>query len=111
MHLVAGRTEFRRLFRVEALQEGLLVRLRVESQELVMRPLQEGVLADGEIVQRRVFDGEIGLTHRALDVNDRVARGAAQSVLRFRGFDLLFDRAIKAAIEEDRVIVTAGAPF
>ena len=37
--------------------------------------------------------------------------GAAQSVLRFRSVDLFLDRAIEPAVEENRVIVTAGAPL
>ena len=111
MHFVARRAELRRLLCVKALQKGLLVRLRVELEKLVVRPLQPGILADGEVVQRRVFDSEIGLPHRALDVNDGMAGRAAQAVLRFGRVDLLFDGAIKAAIEKDRVIVTAGAPL
>src|SRR5262249_33557749 len=65
----------------------------------------------GQIVQRRILDGEVTLPHRALDVDYRVARRAAQSVLRFGSIDLFFYWAIKPPVEEHRVIVTACAPF
>ena len=69
------------------------------------------VAAGGQLVERRVLDGEIGVTHGAVHVHDGVAGRARQARMRFRRIDLLFDGAIETAVKEDRVVVAAGAPF
>ncbi len=111
VHLVADRAELRRLLAVERLEERVPVRLGREVQQRVVRPPQQGALAGGQIVERRVLDGEVALTHRAVHVRDRMAGGACQTRLRLGRIDLLLDRAIEAAVEEHRVVVAARAPF
>ena len=111
VHLVARRAEVRGLLAVEGLEEDLAVRLRVELQQVVVGPRQHRVLAHGEVVQRRVLDLEVALAHRAAHVHDRVAGGAAEAVLRLGRVDLLLDRPVEAAVEEDRVVVAARAPL
>src|SRR5207247_56472 len=54
---------------------------------------------------------EVPLPHRALHVDDRMAGQAAQAVLRLRGVDLLLDRPVETAVEEDRVVVAPRAPL
>ena len=62
-------------------------------------------------MQRRILHGEIAVAHAAAHVHDGVARHAAQPGLRFRRIDLFLDRPVEAAVEEDGVIVAAGAPL
>ena len=62
-------------------------------------------------MKRRILHGEIAIPHAAADVYDGVARHAAEAGLRFRRIDLFLDGPVEAAIEEDGVIVTSGAPF
>ena len=111
VHLVARRAELRRLLAMERLEERLAVRLRIDVEQLIVRELQQRVLARRQVVQRRILDDEVALSHRALDVRDRVARRAGEAGLRFRRVDLLLDRPIEPSVEEHRVIVTAGAPL
>ena len=44
-------------------------------------------------------------------MHDGVAGDATQTVLRFGSVDLIFDRLLPAAIEEDRVVMATGTPF
>ena len=111
MHLVAGRAELRGLLAVERLQERFAMRFGREVQKGVVRPPQHGVLAGGEVVQRRVLDLEIALPHRAVHARDRMAGGAGQTRLRLRRIDLLLDRTVEATVEEHRMIVAARTPF
>src|SRR5262249_28317941 len=90
VNFVTGRTELRRLRCVEALQKRFAMRLWMDAEQVVGSPLEQFVIAGRQIVQRRILDGEVTLPHRALDVDYRVARRAAQSVLRFGSIDLFF---------------------
>ena len=72
---------------------------------------RNGFGAGGEVVQRRIFDLEVALPHRAADLRDRVAGRTAKACLGLRRVDLLLDRTIEAAVEEDRMIVAARAPL
>ena len=111
VHLVARRAEVRGLLAVERLQEHAPVRRRVELEQVVVGPGQDRVLAHRQVVQRRVLDLEVSLAHRAAHVHDRVARRAAEAVLRLGRVDLLLDRPVEAAVEEDGVVVAARAPL
>src|SRR5207249_303391 len=95
MDLVARRAEFGSLLAMERLDERVAMRSGREIDQGVMRALQQRILARGKIVERRVLDGEVALPHRALDVNDRMARRARESGLRLRRVDLLLDRPIE----------------
>ena len=108
---MAARTELGGLLAVERLEEDLAVRLRIDVGQLVVHESEQRVVARREVVERRVLDLEVPLAHRAADLGDRVARGAAEPGLRFRRVDLLLDRPIEPAVEEHRVIVAAGAPL
>ena len=68
MDFVTARTELRRLVGVEALQESLAMRLRINVQQVIVRPSQELVFAYNQVVQGGIFDSEVALTHRALDM-------------------------------------------
>ena len=111
MDLMAARAELRGLFAMKRLQKRIAVRTRREVDQRIVRLLKDWMVARGEIVQRRVFDREVALPHRAADVHDGVAGRARQTGLCFRRRDLLFDRPIEPAVEEHRVVVAAGAPF
>jgi len=62
-------------------------------------------------VQRWVLHREIVVAHAAADVNNGVARHATEAGLCLRRIDLFLDGPVETAVEEDRVIVTAGAPL
>ena len=62
-------------------------------------------------MDRRIVDLEIGLSHTAPDVCNRMARGTPKPRLRLRRVDLLLDRLVELATEEDGVIVASGAPL
>ena len=96
---------------MERLHERPAMRRRRKVQERVMHRPQRGPLACGQIVQRRIFDLEVALPHRAVHARDGVTGGARQAGLRFGRVDLLFDRTIEAAVEEHGVIVAARAPL
>jgi hypothetical protein len=84
MDLVTARAELRGLFAMERLDERVAVRTRREVDQRIVCLLQDWMLAGGEIVERRVFDREVALPHRAADVHDGVAGRAGQTGLRFR---------------------------
>ena len=87
------------------------MRLRGQFGHEVVRPAQQRRVARGQVVQRRILDDEVSLPHRAADVHDRVTRSATQTCLRLRRVDLLPNRTIEPSVEEDGVIVAAGAPL
>ncbi len=60
-------------------------------------------------MEGRVGDGEIAVAHGAVNGGDGVAGGAAEAILRLGSVDLFANGAIEAAVEEDGVVVTAGA--
>src|SRR5205809_850019 len=103
--------ELRRLLAVKGLYERVPVRFRRQVQQRVMRPLEQPILARRKIVERGVLDREIALTHGALHVHDRMARRAGETSLGFRSIDLLLDGTVETAVEEDRMVVAAGAPL
>ncbi len=108
MHLVAGRTELRRL--VKRLQESRLVKLRLGLDQLVVDPLQHRVLAERERIVQRLFDRVVGVAARAVDVRDRVADGAGDAALRRRVAGRVEVRIVKGTAEERHRVVAAGAP-
>ena len=111
VNLVAGGAILRRLFPHEGLHEGGLVRFRIQIGEEVVHGADVLILAGGQLVERRIFDGEIAVPHAAAHVDDGVARHAAEAGLRLRRIDLFLDGTVEATIEEHRVIVTARAPL
>ena len=111
MNLVAGRAKFRRIQAHERLHERSLVRNGIEERHEVIEPLHVFVLTADQFVQRRVLDGEPAVAHAAVHVNDGMTRGASQPGMRLRRIDLATDRLLEPAVEEDGVIVTAGAPL
>ncbi len=49
------------------------MRFRVDVGQLIVHETQQRMVTGCEIVQRRVFDLEVALAHRAADLRDRVA--------------------------------------
>ena len=111
VHLVARRAEVGLLIRVEWLEERPAVRLGSELRHQIVRPAYGRELARGQVMQRGVLDDEVALPHRAADMDDGMARRAAQPGLRLRRIDLLAGRPVEPAVEEHRVVVAAGAPL
>src|SRR5208283_872047 len=69
------------------------------------------VVTGGQLMQRRVFDGEIAVAHSAADAGDGMTGHAAQTILRFGRFNLLADGAVKASVKKHGMIVASGAPL
>ena len=112
VHLVAGGAVLGGVLAAhEILHEGAAVRLGIEERDEVVELADPRIVAVGDLVERRVHDLEIALSHGAADVRDGVAGDAAEAVLRFGRVDLLLDGALEAAVEEDGVVVAAGAPL
>ena len=73
-HFVASRAKLRAPH--EGFQEGLLVKLRLGLHQLLVDVLQQPVGAVGKRVMDRLVDRVVGVSFRAVDVCDGVARGA-----------------------------------
>ena len=84
VHLVAAGAELVGLLAHEAAHEGRAVGRGVEVGHRVVGGLDDGVARGEHPVQRRVADGVVALAHRARDVGDRVAGGAAEAGLGLR---------------------------
>ena len=107
MDLVAGRTELGRL--VEVLEEGLLVQRGLGFDKLIVRPLQQCIVAVRERIVLGFLDGEVGVPLRAVDVRDRVAARAGDARLRSRVVHIVELRIVEGSAEERHRIVTARA--
>ena len=88
------------------------MRLRIQIGEEVIEPPD---LADSGSMPESCSGGysmvKSPLPMLLLHVHDGVAGHAAEAGLRFGRIDLFFDGGVEAAVEEDGVIVTAGAPL
>ena len=81
--LVARRAEVGGLLFHERLQERAPMRLGVHVHDEVVEEPHDGLLARGQIRQRRILHREAALAHRAVDRDDRVTRHAPEPGLRF----------------------------
>ena len=111
MYFVARRTELRGLRAHERLQKGAPVRLRVYAHEEIVKRADYGIVAGRQLVQLRVLQNKIALSHRALHLHDAVTHQAAQSRFCFRPIHDFLDGLIKKPAEEQRRIVAARAPL
>ena len=59
------------------------MRLGIHLHDEVVQEPHDGLLARGQIRERRIFHREAALAHRAVHRDDRVARHAAEPGLRF----------------------------
>ena len=99
-------------WRMKAFMKVAAVRLRIEvGDELVDLAQISGFWLEADRCSGGYSMVKSPLPMRAVDVHDGVAGHATQAVLRFGRVDLLLDGTVEAAVEEDRVIVTSGAPF
>ena len=96
---------------MKGFHEDFLVRFRIHLDQEVVSPLENLVIAGGEVVKRRILDHKSAITHAVFHSHNGVAGSAGQTSLSLRRVDLLFNGRVKSAIEEDRVIVAAGAPL
>src|ERR1051325_5609453 len=95
---------------VQRLQKSLFVELRLGLDHRFVEEGEEFVRAEGEWVMDRLFDGVIGVAARAVDVRDRVARGASDPGLRGGMIHVVEIRIVESATEKRNDIVTTGAP-
>src|SRR5579863_3925395 len=72
MDFVAGRAEFGGVLAHEGFHEGAAMWFRIEVRQKVVERVDDGILAGGKLVQRRIFYGESAVTHGAVDVNNGV---------------------------------------
>src|SRR5438552_1960245 len=111
MHLVATRTELRRLITHEWLQENSAVRLRIQLDEKIVQRSRDWIFRCCQFVQFWIFEVKITLAHRALHLGNRVTHHAAESRLRLRAMHDLLDRCVHQSAVEHCRIVAAAAPF
>ena len=77
--LVAGRTKLRRAH--ERFQEGLLVKLRLALDQLLVEVLEKAVGAVGKRIMNRFVNRVVGVALGAVDVRDGVAGRAGDARL------------------------------
>ncbi len=111
VHLVAARAEFGGVLPMEGFHEDLLVRAGIRHGQKIVEPLQQRVVAGRHVMQRGVFDDQVPVSHAAADPDDGMAGGAGQTGLGFRGVDLFPDGGVESPVEENGVVVAAGAPL
>ena len=108
VHFVAGRTELSRF--VKWLEERLLVKRRLCFYELIVDPLQDFVVAVGKWVMQWFFDRIVRIATDAVDIGDRVARGARDACLRSPMVEHVKFRIVKGSRKEGHWVVATGAP-
>ena len=110
MNLVADRAELRRV-PVHRLEKRAAMRLGIQIGEDFVECLDVLVLVRGDLVQPVVFEQERRVPHGALHMDDGVARYTRQSSPSLRRIDLIFDRLVPSAAEQDGRIVAGRAPL
>ncbi len=83
VNLVAARAVLGGLGPNKGLHERLLVRSRIQVDHEIVHGLKEQVVADSHIVQGRIFDDEIAVSHAAVHRDNGVTRRAGQPHVRF----------------------------
>ena len=96
---------------MERLEETLFMGFWVEPDEIVVQIPNKRIIAGSDVMKRRVFNHVSAITHGILDAFDRVARRAGESGLCGRRMEVLPNRFVHHAVEEDCWVVTAAAPF
>ena len=86
---VASRTEFCGVVAMKRLEETLLVRLRIQADEVVVQIAHDGIFAGGDVVERWILDDIPAVAHRIFDLFDGVACGAGESGLCRGGMEVL----------------------
>ena len=92
-------------------EETLFVRLRIEADEVVVQIPNKRIIAGSDVVERWIFNSRIAIAHGIFDAFNRVARGAGESGLCGRCMEVLANRFVHHAVEENRWVVAATAPF
>src|SRR4029077_7340033 len=87
------------------------MRLGIQADHEIVQAADDGIFAGGEFVEFWIFEDEITLAHGAFHLNDAVAHHATEAGAGFGLVDVLLDRRIHHAAEEESGIVAAGAPF
>ena len=106
--LVASGTKLRRF--VERLQKGFLVKLGLGLDQLFVHEREQLVRAVGERIMSWLLHRVIGVATRAVDVRDRVARGAGDADLSCGMIVEIEIRIVERAAQKRHDVVTPGAP-
>ena len=106
--LMTGGAKFRRA--MKPFQEGFFVEIRLGFHELIVDPLQDGIVAVSERVMQRLLDRVIRVAGGAVDVRDGVTNGAGDAGMSRRMVDLVEVLVVELAGEKGHGIMTAGAP-
>ena len=96
---------------MERLEETLFMRLRIESDEIVVQIPNKWIIAGSDVVERRVFNHVSAITHRVFDAFNGMARCAGESGLCGRRMEVLPYGFIHHAVEQNRWVVAATAPL
>ncbi len=111
VHLVARRAEVGGIVLHERLEECAPVRLGIFLDEEIDQLAQIRILRIHQLEERRIFDGVRAVAHGAAHVADGVAHHAADTGLRRRREDAVFDGRVEVAGKEQRGVVAARTPF
>ena len=106
--LVAGGAILRRAH--ERFQEGLLVKLRLALDQLLVEVLEKTVGAIGKRIVDRLVNRVVGVAPGAVDVRDGMARRAGDAGLRRGVIYVIIIGIVKRAAEERHDIMATGAP-
>src|ERR1041385_8462693 len=105
---MAGRAKLRRPHK--GLEEGFFVKLGLGLDQLLIEVLEDGICAVGKRVMDWFIDGVIRVAFGAVDMGDRVARGAGNAGLGGGMVYVINIRVVKSSAEEGHDVVAAGAP-
>lgn len=106
--LMTGGAKFRRA--MKPFQEGFFVEIRLGFHQLIVDPLQDGIIAVRKRVMQRLLDRVVRVAGGAVDVRDGVTNGAGDAGMSRRMVDLVEVLVVELAGEKGHGIMTAGAP-
>ena len=87
MNFMTGRTELRTL--VKILQECLFMECRLRLDELMIDPLEHGIVAESKWVVQWFLDRVISVPSCGIHIGDRMANRTGNSSLRRRMLDII----------------------
>ena len=95
---------------VKRLEERPFVKRRLGLDELIVDPLQDGIVAVGKGIMDRFVDGVIAVAARGVDVGYGVTDGASDAGVGCRVVEIVEVRIVELARQERNLVVTAGTP-
>src|SRR5262249_13870885 len=95
---------------MERFKEGLPVKIRLGFHELIIDPLQDGILTVCERIVQRFLDGVVGIAGRAIDVRNRMTDRTSNAGVGGGMVGLVKVFVVELAREKGNGVMTAGTP-